>query len=169
MNTEEPSYGPLQMLLVGFETTERFRGEIVRELLDLRGRGMIRVLDARFMYRERDGTMTEVDLGPLLADRPHDDADPIARLLGCQRLRRQRRCDAIGGVRAHGRLRAGGSAQADGRDLARRVRRGVLVEHVWAGRLSSVVRRTGGALLGQGFLTGSGDAGRGGAPGARRR
>jgi hypothetical protein len=41
MNSEEPSYGPLQMLLVGFETTERFRGEIARELLDLRGRGMM--------------------------------------------------------------------------------------------------------------------------------
>ncbi len=82
MNTEEPSYGPLQMLLGGVETTERFRGEIARELLELRGRGMIRVIDARFLYRARDGRMTEVDLGPLLADRPHEDANPIARLLG---------------------------------------------------------------------------------------
>src|ERR1700759_869875 len=82
MNTEEPSSGPLQMLLVGFETTEHFRGEIARELLELRGRGMIRVIDARFLYRARDGKVTEVDLGPMLADRPREDANPIARLLG---------------------------------------------------------------------------------------
>jgi hypothetical protein len=80
MNTEEPSYGPLQILLVGFETTEHFQGEIARELLELRGRGMIRVIDARFLYRAQDGKVTEVDLGPLLADRPHEN--PIARLLG---------------------------------------------------------------------------------------
>jgi hypothetical protein len=42
MGTEEPAHGPLQILFVGFETTEHFRGQIVRELLDLRGRGMIR-------------------------------------------------------------------------------------------------------------------------------
>jgi hypothetical protein len=71
MNTAEPGHGPLQILLVGFETTERFQGEIVRELLDLRGRGMIRVLDARFLHRAREGgKLTEVDLGPLIAERP---------------------------------------------------------------------------------------------------
>jgi hypothetical protein len=31
--------GPLQLLLIGFETTERFRGDVIHELLGLRGRG----------------------------------------------------------------------------------------------------------------------------------
>jgi hypothetical protein len=47
MSIERAGVGPLQLVLVGFETTERFRGDIARELLDLRGRGMIRILHAR--------------------------------------------------------------------------------------------------------------------------
>ena len=153
MNTEEPSHGPLQILLVGFETTERFRGEIARELLDLRGRGMIRVLDARFLHRARDGKLTEVDLGPLIAERPAEDANPIARLLG------------VNGHGGNGGLapadafaRTAGFALEDLRRLTDEIGPGdhaavVLVEHVWAARLRAVVHRTGGALRAQGFLT----------------
>jgi hypothetical protein len=58
--------GPVQLLLLGFETTDRFHGDIARELLDLRGRGAIRVLDARLLHRSPDGALTEVELGELL-------------------------------------------------------------------------------------------------------
>jgi hypothetical protein len=153
MSTEEPSHGPLQILLVGFETTERFRGEIAHELLDLRGRGMIRVLDARFLHRAPDGKLTEIDLGPLLAERPAADANPIARLLG------------VNGGGGNGGLappeafaRTAGFALEDLRRLTDEIGPGdhaaaVLVEHVWAARLRASVRRTGGTLLGQGLLT----------------
>jgi hypothetical protein len=153
MNTEEPSYGPLQILLVGFETTEGFRGEIARELLELRGRGMIRVIDARFLYRARDGKVTEVDLGPLLADRPHEASNPIARLLGVNGG------GGNGGMApAQAFAHTAGFALEDLRRLTDEIGPGdyaavVLVEHVWAAQLRAVVRRTGGALRAQGFLT----------------
>jgi hypothetical protein len=153
MNTEEPRHGPLQILLVGFETTERFRGEIARELLDLRGRGMIRVLDARFLHRTPEGKLTEVDLGPLLAERPAEDANPIARLLGVNGF------GGNGGVApAEAFARTAGFALEDLRRLTAEIGPGdhaavVIVEHVWAARLRTAVQRTGGALLAQGFLT----------------
>jgi hypothetical protein len=153
MNAEEPSYGPLQILLVGFETTERFRGEIARELLDLRGRGMIRVIDARFLFRDRDGKVTETDLGPLLAERAHEDANPIARMLGVNGS------GGNGGVAPpEAFARTAGFALEDLRRLTDEIGPGdyaavVLVEHVWAARLRAAVRRTGGALRAQGFLT----------------
>ena len=153
MNTDESTYGPLQILLVGFETTERFRGEIARELLDLRGRGMIRVIDARFLYRERDGTVTETDLGPLLAERPHENGNPIARLLGVNGS------GGNGGVApSEAFTRTAGFALEDLRTLTDEIGLGdyaavVLVEHVWAAQLRAAVRRTGGALRAQGFLT----------------
>jgi hypothetical protein len=156
MDVEEPSYGPLQMLLVGFETTERFRGEIARELLELRGRGMIRVIDARFLHRARDGQVTEIDLGPLLADRPDEEANPIARLLGVNGFGGN---GGNGGVTPSEALaRTAGFALEDLRRLTDEIGLGdyaavVLVEHVWAARLRSVVRRAGGALRAQGFLT----------------
>ena len=43
MPPDEPRHGPLQLIIVGFETTESFDGQIARELRDLRGRGLIRV------------------------------------------------------------------------------------------------------------------------------
>src|SRR5215210_3442212 len=82
MSIPDASFGPLQILIVGFEPSDRMRGEAARELLDLRGRGLIRVLDARYLHRADDGKLTEMDLGPLLAEPPLEAANPIARLLG---------------------------------------------------------------------------------------
>ena len=79
----EPPIAPLQLLVVGFETTAGFRGDIARELRDLRGRGMVRVLDARLFHRaEDDGRLTEIDLNPLLADPPTQSGGALAHLLG---------------------------------------------------------------------------------------
>src|SRR5690242_5136954 len=153
MSTEDPSYGPLQILLVGYETTERFRGHAARELVDLRGRGLVRVLDARFLHRAPDGKLTEVDLGPLLADPPAEDANPIARLLGVNGF------GGNGGLPpAEAFARTSGFALEDVRRLTESIGPGehavaVLVEHVWAARLRAAVRDAGGTLLAQGFLT----------------
>ncbi len=153
MSAEDPHVGPLQLLIVGFETTERFRGDIARELLHLRGRGMIRVLDARFFHRAADGKLTEVDLGPLLADRPRDYGNPVAHLLG------------VNGAGGNGAMRGAeafsrtaGFALEDLRRLTDEIGPGehaaaVLVEHVWASHLREAMLAAGGRLVGQGFLT----------------
>jgi hypothetical protein len=141
----------MQIVLVGFETTDRFRGEIARELADLRGRGMIRVLDARLFHRSPAGKLTEVDLNPILAD-PPDRA--IAHLLGANGT------SGNGGSRtpAEALARTAGFALEDLRRLTAEIGPGdhaavVLVEHVWAARLREAVREAGGRLLGQGYLT----------------
>ncbi len=152
MSTEEPSIGPLQILIVGFETTERFRGDIAREIGFLRGRGMLRVLDARLVHRGDDGKLTEVDLNPLLAD-PPEPANPIAHLLGTNGG------GSNGGTTAQEAFhRTAGFALEDLRTLTDEIGEGeyaavVLVEHQWAAGLRETIRGAGGRLLGQGFLT----------------
>jgi hypothetical protein len=143
--------GPLQIVVVGFETTERFRGDIARELGALRGRGVIRVLDARLFHRSPDGRLTEVDLAPIL-DTEQDTA--IAHLLGADGAR------GNGGGRSPSEALAhtAGFALEDLRRLTDEIGPGdhaavLLVEHVWASRLRETVREAGGRLLGQGFLT----------------
>jgi len=143
--------GPLQVVLIGFETTDRFRGDIAREIADLRGRGMIRVLDARLFVRGDDGALTEVDLNPLLADPP--PGNPVAHLLG------------LNGGNGNGHHSIGdplagtvGFALEDLRRLTDEIGPGdhaavVLVEHLWAHRLREAVLDAGGRLIGQGFLT----------------
>src|SRR5690242_551237 len=152
MSTQEPSHGPLQILLVGFQTTEQFRGHAARELLDLRGRGLIRVLDARFLLREPGGDLTEVDLGQLLVDPPAEGVNPIARLLGVNG-------HGNGGLPpAEAFARTAGFTIDDLRRLTEEIGPGdhavvVLVEHAWAARLRAAARGASGRLLAQGFLT----------------
>jgi hypothetical protein len=147
------SVGPVQLLLLGFETADRFRGDIARELLDLRGRGVIRVLDARLLHRSPDGDLTEVDLGELLVERPPEIANPVASLLGVSN-----------GHNGNGRGTPAaladtvGFAMEDVRRLTDEIGPGdyalaILVEHLWAEQFRDAVRATGGRLLGQGFLT----------------
>ena len=152
MSTDESRIGPLQIVLIGFDTTERFRGEIAREIGFLRGRGLLRVIDARFVHRGEDGKLVEVDLNPLLND-PPEPANPIAHLLGTNGG------GGNGGASAQEAFhRTAGFALEDLRNLTDEIGEGeyaavVLVEHLWAAGLRETVREAGGRLLGQGFLT----------------
>ena len=151
MSAEDLSIGPLQLVLVGFETTERFRGDIAREIGTLRGRGMIRVLDARLYHRAPDGKLTEVDLNPLLAD-PPPHGNPLAHLMGTNG-------GGNGGMSPQDAFsHTAGFALEDLRRLTDEIGPGqhaavVLVEHLWAATLRTTVREAGGRLIGQGFLT----------------
>jgi hypothetical protein len=151
MASEEPGFAPLQLLVVGFETTERLQGQIAREIAELRGRGLIRVVDARMITRGADGELSEVDLNPLLGD-PPEPANPIAHLLGTNG-------GGNGGTTPQEAFhRTAGFALQDLRNLTGEIGTGeyaavVLVEHLWAAGLRETVRKAGGHLLGQGFLT----------------
>src|SRR5918998_311359 len=59
MEPDELTFGPLQLLVVGFPDLNHFTGRIAREMADLRGRGLIRVMDARMLSRHPDGSLTE--------------------------------------------------------------------------------------------------------------
>ena len=144
------SVGPVQLVLLGFENADRFRGDIARELLDLRGRGVIRVLDARLLHRSPQGDLTEADLGELLVDRPEEVGHAVARLL------------AGGNGNGRGVRTAPGDtvgfAMEDVQRLTDEIGPGdyalaILVEHLWAAHFREAVRAAGGRLLGQGFLT----------------
>jgi hypothetical protein len=153
MSAQDTSVGPVQLVILGFETTEHFHGQVARELVDLRGRGMIRVLDARLYHRAPDGALTEVDLGPLIADWPDDRANALSRLLGANGG------GGNGGMRSPEALVGTvGFAVDDLRRLTDEIGPGqhavaILVEHVWAARLREAVRETGARLVAQGYLT----------------
>lgn len=151
VNGDTGDGGPLQILLIGFETTERFRGDIARELAELRGRGLLRVIDARLYHRALDGPLMEVDLNPLLTAPPLP-GNPIAHLLGTNGGGNG------GGASRHALAGTVGFALDDLRRLTDEIAPGdyaavLLVEHTWAARVRETVREAGGRLLGQGFLT----------------
>ena len=152
MASDEPGFGPLQLLVVGFETTERLRGQIAREIAELRGRGIVRVVDARMISRDAAGELSELDLTPLLGDQRWS---PAAHLFG---LNGAGSNGGDGGMDASAFGATVGFTLEDLRRLTDEIGPGehaavVLVEHLWAGRLRQKIREAGGQLLAQGMLT----------------
>ena len=65
--TDEPTFGPVQMLVVEFDRT-KFQGEIIPELERLKEAGIVRLLDLLFVRKPVGGELEVVqrsDLQPL--------------------------------------------------------------------------------------------------------
>ncbi len=155
MSPPEPSFGPLQLIVVGFETTEHFDGQIARELRDLRGRGLIRVVDARLLSRSADGDLTDTDLNEIIGEPFGSPWRPAAHLFG---LNGAGDAAAAAGTTPETYARVAGFALDDLRQLTDEIGHGqhaavLLVEHVWASRLRELVLERGGQLVAQGMLT----------------
>jgi hypothetical protein len=155
MAPDDPRHGPLQLLVVAFETTERFDGQIVRELRDLRGRGLIRVVDARLLSRGRDGELTETDLNQIIGEPVGSEWRPAAHLFGFNGAGDG---NGAGALTPERYARTAGFGIEDLRRLTDEIGHGehaavVLVEHLWAAHLRELVRERGGLLVAQGLLT----------------
>ena len=136
--------GPLQVIAVSFSPGSDFQARVLAEVDRLQGRGVLRLLDVIFVAKDADGTIEPVvvggddDLGALLSD-----ILPLGR----------------GGlVEPTGDVGSPGFALADAWALAESLLPGtalavLLVEHGWAQALFEAVAESGGALLGEGFLT----------------
>ncbi len=136
--------GPLQVIAVSFGPGADFEGRVLAEVDRLQGRGVLRLLDVLFVAKDQDGTIRQLvvgedeDFGALLASVvPLDGAGLVESSVG----------DALSGFDP-------GDAWA----LAESLRPGtalafLLIEHGWAQPLFEAIAETGGALVGEGFLT----------------
>ena len=59
--------GPVDIVMLRF-TGNKFNGEIAPALRDLVVRGLVRVIDLLFVYKDADGTVGSIELGDLGAD-----------------------------------------------------------------------------------------------------
>lgn len=150
--------GPVQVVVLAFGPGEAFAGEIRRALEAVRGRGVVRMLDALFVRRNGDGTVSVIDEpdaggaegdGPpfgvalrrlaglgtrtaVVSLEPDDEDDDDCSMFG---LSPSQLLDTLGAIPPGG----GGAL--------------VLFEHAWAARLAYTVREAGGRLLAHGILT----------------
>ncbi len=136
--------GPLQVIAVSFGPGADFEGRVLAEVDRLQGRGLLRLLDVLFVAKNEDGTIQQLvvgddeDFGALLARiLPLDGAGLVGSSLG----------DGLPGF-----------DPADAWALAESLRPGtalafLLIEHGWAQPLFDAIAETGGALVGEGFLT----------------
>src|SRR6202049_4539583 len=161
--------GPLQVIAVSLGSGADFEGRVLAEIDRLQGRGVLRLLDMLLVAKDEDGTIERVVVG---------DDDDFGALLSS--------IVPFGGAGLVEPTAGDGSPGfdvADGRAPAESLRPGtalafLLIEHHWAQPLFDAIAETGGALLGEGFLTAEaglvvgaggaalGGAGRGGLAGA---
>src|SRR5438270_2866407 len=137
--------GPLQVIAVSFSPGSDFQARVLAEVDRLQGRGVLRLLDVIFVAKNEDGTLERVVVG-------REDDDLGALLSSILPL------GGGGVVEPTGDAGSSSSAMSDAWALAESLLPGtalalLLVEHGWAQALFEAVSESGGALLGEGFLT----------------
>ncbi len=148
--------GPIQIIAFAFDRVDQFKGQILRELDELRGHGLLRVIDLQFVMKEADGTVHALQ--------EHDLPDGSVSSFGAL-------LDPLLGLAVVGTTSADptGSAEtmlspeggigldeirAAAADLAPGTAAALLVvEHAWAIGLGTAIGAAGGRMVAQGFLT----------------
>jgi uncharacterized membrane protein len=150
--------GPIQVIVFGFDRSDQFRGEALEELANLRGRGMIRLIDLFVAVKEPSGRLTVVDMNDLTEEETVEFGRVIGSLLGTSEV------PAVAALAAAEQRTLAAAAQSIGLD-ARSLQQVVehlepgkafailMFEHTWAIPLRDAIRRTGGVPLAQAFLT----------------
>lgn len=135
---------PLQVIAVSFGPGADFQDRVLAEVDRLQGRGVLRLLDMLFVAKNEDGRIQRLAVG--------DDDDFGALLSRIVPL------DGAGLVEPAADDGSPGFDPADTQALAESLLPGtalafLLIEHAWAQPLFAAIAETGGALLGEGFLT----------------
>ncbi len=127
MEGNDVELGPIDVLVIGYPAGAPMTGEAVPIFLDLVDRGIIRVLDARFVQKTADGTFAGYDFAEL-------DGDVAGELIPFVGAGTGLLSDAdIALVAAE--IEPGGAAAA------------IVYENRWAARFAAAVRRNGGVLI----------------------
>lgn len=127
----EQDIGPIDYLALEFPMA-RVKGEGLAALVDLVDRGIIRILDMRFVKREDDGTFTAVEITDLNGDGTLD----LAVFEGVQ-----------SGLFDDDDVREAASLIEPGNAVAL-----LLYENTWAGPFVSAMRRVGADVIASGRI-----------------
>jgi uncharacterized membrane protein len=154
MSTASP-YGPVQMLVLGFDRTE-FADEVAPELARLRDAGTIRLLDVLFVRKPKGGELEVVQKSDLSHDEAVDFGAMVGALVGVgSGDEEQMMAAAVAGADAleDGHLFGDeevwyvGDAIPEGKSAAI-----ALIEHVWAIPLRDKLLDAGGSVLADAWI-----------------
>jgi hypothetical protein len=127
MEASEEEFGPVDVVVIGYAPGAPMTGEAIPILLDLVDRGIIRVLDVRFVQKDPDGTFSGFDIADL-------DADTVGDLTVF--------AGATSGLLDDDDVAATAAEIEPGTAAVM-----IVYENRWAGAFVAAVRRNGGVLI----------------------
>jgi uncharacterized membrane protein len=148
--------GPLQLIAIGFEPTDRCQARMHRELQELHGREIIRVLDALVVTKDSEGAIARLEGSQLSYDELGPAGQALSILIGLDR-----RDPVISPWTDMAALAFAehnyGLSRKDIIAIAEQLTPGeaaalLLIEHSWALRLKAAVRAAGGRMLAQSLV-----------------
>src|SRR5262245_31985706 len=126
--------GPIQFIVVDFETNERFRGDIMRELNKIRVKGLIRLLDLLFVTKDQQGNISAFQETDLSREEEAEYGTLITQMMGLTPSQDPApETSAIVGLADH----EYGLTTEDVQSIASQIKPGTsaalfLIEHAWA-------------------------------------
>jgi uncharacterized membrane protein len=145
--------GPVQLLMIKFDSADRFTGAIRKEIADLRRRGLLRLVDLLFVAKTSDGRLSTMTYSDLNDEQAAKFGSALKKMLGLEDM------DALTDAQAFEMVEESlGLSARDLPGLADSIAPGeaalvLLVEHVWAGHLRGAIDASGGRMAMQAFLT----------------
>ncbi len=149
--------GPVQLIAIGFEPTDRVQGRIRRELQELDGRGIIRMIDVLMVKKDAHGALTRLEDAQPAHDEFGSAGQVLSVLIGLDTDDTTIRPGTDVGALTFAEHNYGLSRK-DIMGIAGHLAPGaaaalLLIEHPWALRLKAAVRAAGGWILAQSLLT----------------
>jgi uncharacterized membrane protein len=150
--------GPVQVLIFGFDRIDQFHGEVLEELANLRGRGLIRLIDLFLAVKEPSGKVVAVETNDLTAEESIEFGKVIGKLVGVEEVVRGEASAELMERTIAAALHSVGLDYPGLRGVVDNLPPGkafgvLMFEHTWAIPLRDAIRRVDGIPLAQGFLT----------------
>jgi len=144
--------GPIQLLMIKFDTTDKFKGEILQEIDNLRGKGLIRLIDLLVVVKKPNGQIQRMEMTDLTDSQMHQFGTVLGKLMGM---------DGDTAVSESPLVAAGTQFGLSAEDFASlpdllepNTAAGLMLfEHTWAAGFQVAVGKAGGHMTAQGFLT----------------
>jgi uncharacterized membrane protein len=154
---KETNYGPIQLLVILFENPD-FNNRINLELNSVLDKGIIRLIDLLFLWKDRDGNVVSMAATELDEKERFNFGSFIGGLMGF---------GAGGKEGAAAGMKAGAMAAArenygitdnDILEMTEAIPENTaaavfIIEHLWAKNLNQAISEAGGVLVSQGILT----------------
>lgn len=153
----EVMYGPMQLLVIVFENPD-FHGQIRRELESVMEKGMIRLIDLLFVWKDEKGNIKSMEATQLGQEEKIQFGAVVGGLIGYGAGGEEgTREGTEAGILAAAQENYG-ITDEDILEVTDAIPEGtaaaiLIIEHLWAKSLNQAIRDAGGVLVSQGMLT----------------